>query len=150
MKRVLFTIILFLSFCISVNALTGYAYCPDDEEPVNMRKGPSTSSDLIGSGITCNDTVEILNENPGSDWYQIKYKDLTGYASKKYIKLNKTVEEDGKVICIEDTSPLQMYSDLNRKNKIKYNSRNRKCSFNSIYNSSNKHNISISTKKYIK
>ena len=23
-----------------------------------------------------------------------------------------------KVICIEDTSPLQMYSDLNRKNKI--------------------------------
>ena len=118
MKRVLFTIILFLSFCISVNALTGYAYCPDDEEPVNMRKGPSTSSDLIGSGITCNDTVEILNENPGSDWYQIKYKDLTGYASKKYIKLNKTVEEDGKVICIEDTSPLQMYSDLNRKNKI--------------------------------
>ena len=52
MKRVLFTIILFLSFCISVNALTGYAYCPDDEEPVNMRKGPSTSSDLIGSGIT--------------------------------------------------------------------------------------------------
>ena len=117
MKRVLFTIILFLSFCISVNALTGYAYCPDDEEPVNMRKEPSTSSDLIGSGITCNDNVEILNENPGSDWYQIKYKDLTGYASKKYIKLNKTVEEDGKVICIEDTSPLQMYSDLNRKNK---------------------------------
>lgn len=118
MKRVLFTIILFLSFCISVNALTGYAYCPENEEPVNMRKGPSTSSDLIGSGITCNDTVEILNENPGSDWYQIKYKDLTGYASKKYIKLNKIVEEDGKVICIEDTSPLQMYSDLNRKNKI--------------------------------
>ena len=60
MKRVLFTIILFLSFCISVNALTGYAYCPDDEKPVNMRKEPSTSSDLIGNGITCDDTVEIL------------------------------------------------------------------------------------------
>ena len=75
MKRVLFTIILFLSFCISVNALTGYAYCPDDDEPVNMSKGPSTSSDLIGSGISCNDTVEILNETPGSDWNQLKYKD---------------------------------------------------------------------------
>ena len=44
-----------------------------------MRKEPSTSSNLIGNGITCNDSVEILDENPGSDWYQIKYKDLTGY-----------------------------------------------------------------------
>lgn len=118
MKRVLFIIILFLSFSISVNALTGYAYCPDDNDPVNMRKEPSTSSNLIGNGITCNDTVEILDENPGSDWYQIKYKDLTGYASKKYIKLNGTLTDDGKVICIEDTSPLTMYSDLNRQHKI--------------------------------
>ena len=117
MKKVLIVIIIFLSFIIDVKALTGYAYCPDNPDAINIRKEQNTISEIIGT-IQCGETVDILNENTGSNWYQIKYNNKIGYAIKDFIKLNKTSEEDGKVICIEDTSPLQMYSDLNRKNKI--------------------------------
>lgn len=113
MKRVLFTIILFLSFSISVNALTGYVYCPDDNNPINVREGESTSSKILGA-VKCNSTVTILNENTGSNWYQIQQGNLIGYSSKDYIRINKTSTNlKGRVSCIENNDPLTVRDSVN-------------------------------------
>lgn len=113
MKRVLFTIILFLSFSISVNALTGYVYCPDDNNPINVRDGESTSSKILGT-VKCNSTVTILNENTGSNWYQIQQGNLIGYSSKDYIRINKTMTNlKGRVSCVENDDPLTVRDSVN-------------------------------------
>lgn len=113
MKRVLFTIILFLSFSISVNALTGYVYCPDDNNPINVRDGDSTSSKILGT-VKCNSTVTILNENTGSNWYQIQQGNLIGYSSKDYIRINKTMTNlKGRVSCVENNDPLTVRDSVN-------------------------------------
>lgn len=113
MKRVLFTIILFLSFSISVNALTGYVYCPDDNNPINVRDGESTSSKILGA-VKCNSTVTILNENTGSNWYQIQQGNLIGYSSKDYIRINKTMTNlKGRVSCVENNDPLTVRDSVN-------------------------------------
>lgn len=113
MKRVLFTIILFLSFSISVNALTGYVYCPDDNNPINVRDGESTSSKILGT-VKCNSTVTILNENTGSNWYQIQQGNLIGYSSKDYIRINKTMTNlKGRVSCVENNDPLTVRDSVN-------------------------------------
>ena len=113
MKRVLFIIILFLSFSISVNALTGYVYCPDDNNPINVREGESTSSKILGT-VKCNSTVTILNENTGSNWYQIQQGNLIGYSSKDYIRINKTSTNlKGRVSCIENNDPLTVRDSVN-------------------------------------
>ena len=113
MKRVLFIIILFLSFSISVNALTGYVYCPDDNNPINVREGESTSSKILGA-VKCNSTVTILNENTGSNWYQIQQGNLIGYSSKDYIRINKTSTNlKGRVSCIENNDPLTVRDSVN-------------------------------------
>lgn len=113
MKRVLFTIILFLSFSISVNALTGYVYCPDDNNPINVRDGESTSSKILGA-VKCNSTVTILNENTGSNWYQIQQGNLIGYSSKDYIRINKTMTNlKGRVSCVENDDPLTVRDSVN-------------------------------------
>ncbi len=124
MKRVLFTIILFLSFCISVNALTGTVYCPDDNKPVNLRISVTGSAN---NSLVCNSTVEVLDTNAGTNpssgcttsFYKVRQGVLTGYACGDFIRVNtSSTTEKGKVLCIEDTSPLYMYNDLNRSDKI--------------------------------
>ena len=60
MKKIFVAIIIFLSFSISVQALTGYVYCPDDNEPINVRS--SIGGDILGT-VSCNSTVEILNDS---------------------------------------------------------------------------------------
>ena len=49
---------------------------------LNVREKPTTDSKVIGT-LKHSDKVEIITEETG--WYKIKYKDLTGYCSKKYI-----------------------------------------------------------------
>lgn len=53
-------------------------------DTLNIRKEPSTSSSviaMISKGVEC----ELLKEE--GDWYQIKYKNYTGYISKQYASL---------------------------------------------------------------
>ena len=125
MKRVLLTLTIFLSFIGVVSAsTTGTVYCPDNDEPVNLR--PSITSPANNS-LVCNSTVEVLDTNAGTNpssgcttsFYKVRQGVLTGYARGDFIKVNlPSTTEKGKVLCIEDTSPLGVYSDLSRKNKI--------------------------------
>ena len=53
-------------------------------ETLNVRKGPSTSTEVIAmlsEGVEC----ELLGEE--GNWYKVKYKNYTGYVSKDYAKL---------------------------------------------------------------
>ena len=62
MKRVLFLLTIFLSFIGIVSASsTGTVYCPDNDEPVNLR--PSVTSPANNS-LVCNSTVEVLDTMP--------------------------------------------------------------------------------------
>ena len=45
---------------------------------LNVRSGPSTSNEIIGS-FKINDTVEILGKS--NDWYKVDYKGKQGYVS---------------------------------------------------------------------
>lgn len=53
-------------------------------------------------------------------FYQVRQGIKTGYACSDFIKITETPldESEGKVLCIEDTSPLFMFRDLNRTDKI--------------------------------
>ncbi len=53
-------------------------------ETLNVRKGPSTSTEVIAmlsEGVEC----ELLGEE--GNWYKVKYKNYTGYVSKDYAKV---------------------------------------------------------------
>ncbi len=52
---------------------------------LNVRSGPSTSNEIIGS-FKINDTVEILGKS--NDWYKVDYKGKQGYVSSSYLRLN--------------------------------------------------------------
>ena len=81
MKKLSLLFFMFLSFVSIVNASTGTVICTGgDTSPLNVRN--SIDGAAIG-GLKCNTTVEILNENAGSNsscskWYQIKQGDLEG------------------------------------------------------------------------
>ena len=122
MKKVLLTLTIFLSLIGVVSAsTTGTVYCPDDDDPVSLRD--SVGGNWIG-GLACRSSVEVLEKSNNSTsncstWYKVRQGVLTGYACGTYLTINTpSTTEKGKVLCIEDTSPLGVYSDLSRKNKI--------------------------------
>ncbi len=55
---------------------------------LNFRKGPSTSYEVI-SVIPYNGQVEIVGEDNG--WYQVKYNNTLGFASKDHITISSGV-----------------------------------------------------------
>ena len=122
MKKIIITLVLFVLFINVGYAANGTAYCPDDNEPVNIRN--SAGGSLIGKGIPCGSDVEVLDTNAGSTsncrtWYKVRYDITTGYACGDYIKLkdfNTTYK--GKALCIENTDPLNIWSDVNKTNKL--------------------------------
>lgn len=118
-RYISFTIILLLAFIVEVSASTstGTVICTNgDTSPLNVRD--SISGNPIG-GLACNSTVEILNDNAGSNgncsnWYQIKQGLLTGYSCGEYININKEVTNlKGKVSCVENDDPLTVRSSVN-------------------------------------
>lgn len=66
-------------------------------ETIRLRKEASTNSTIVEL-ISEGEQVEILAEE--NDWYKVKYKGMTGYLSKQYVKVNqnsKPKEEEHKV-----------------------------------------------------
>ena len=122
MKKVIITLVLFVLFINVGYAANGTAYCPDDNEPVNIRN--SAGGSLIGNGIPCGSDVEVLDTNAGSTsncrtWYKVRYDITTGYACSDYIKLNgSSTTYKGKTLCIENNDPLNIWSDINKTNKV--------------------------------
>lgn len=54
---------------------------------LNVRSGAGTSYSVLFS-INKGDEVEIISQD--NNWYEIKYKEKTGYASSKYLKFSRT------------------------------------------------------------
>lgn len=123
MKRVMLFFILFLTFVTTVSASTGTVICTGgDTSPLNVRN--SIDGEAIG-GLACNSTVEILDEEAGSNdscskWYEIKQGDLTGYSCGEYITINETITNlKGKVSCVENDDPLSVRDSING-NRVDY------------------------------
>ena len=120
MKKIFISLILFISFISTAYAATGTVYCPDNRDPVNLR--PSINAAATQT-LACDSTVEVISTNAGTNYssgcttqfYQVKQGFKSGYACGTYIKLNSSsTTTEGKVKCIEDTSPLGVYSNTSR------------------------------------
>ncbi|NLT10475.1 MAG: SH3 domain-containing protein, partial [Ruminococcus sp.] len=61
-----------------------YGYVNTAETDLNVRKGPSTDSDRIGS-LAKGTKMEIVGSE--GNWYKIVYENGYGYVSKDYVKL---------------------------------------------------------------
>ena len=90
LKKVIFTGILTTAaiFCLTICVKAATVEVTGDT--LNIRKGPSTSSNIVATlskGVKC----ELVGEE--GDWYQIKYKNYSGYISKQYAKLIDTKPE---------------------------------------------------------
>ena len=117
MKKVYLFLILFLTFITTVNASTGTVVCSNgDASPLNVRD--SVGGTAIG-GLACNSTVEILNENAGSNdycsvWYQVRQGSTEGYSCGEYITINNIVTNlKGKVSCVQNDDPLTVRNSIN-------------------------------------
>lgn len=115
MKKYLFilSILLYMLLPSKVLATTGTVYCPDDNDPLNIRD--KIGGTLITSAA-CNATLEILNNNAGSSvsctkWFQVKYNGKTGYACGLYIK--EQANEKAYVMCEENDDPLGFRNTIN-------------------------------------
>lgn len=114
-------IMIFLSLpSICLASVNGTVYCPDDNQPVNVRN--SAGGNLIGS-VACNSQLEVLDTNAGSTsdcskWYKVRQGILTGYACGTYVKID-SINEVGKALCIENDDPLNIWSDINKSSKLK-------------------------------
>lgn len=122
-KVVILFIIMFLTFINTVSASTGTVVCTGgDTSPLNVRD--SVGGSYVGE-LSCNSTVEILDEEAGSNdscskWYEIKQGDLTGYSCGEYITINRTIENlKGKVSCVENDDPLGVRDGVNG-NRVDY------------------------------
>ena len=106
-------------------------YCPDDNEPLNIRESIGGE---VKTALACNTEVKVIDQNAGVDgsgrvWYQIKYGDGdTGYAVSTYIQIIPTrvlsgsdniyikdnydteLDSDGFVACYEDTTDVSLRS----------------------------------------
>lgn len=63
-------------------------------ETIRLRKEASTNSTIVEL-ISEGEQVEILAEE--NDWYKVKYKGMTGYLSRQYVKVKNTQKETPKV-----------------------------------------------------
>jgi len=118
MKKFLLFIILFFTLSITANASTGTVICTNgDTSPLRVRK--SIDSTTAAGWLNCNSTVEVLDENAGSNdacskWYEVKQGDITGYSCGEYITINKIVQNlKGKVACFENDDPLSVRKTIN-------------------------------------
>lgn len=86
--KCIYCIILLIIFSMSVTFAENGKVTNTDY--LNLREGPSTSSNLL-TKMPGDATFEIIGEE--GDWYQIKYQDYTGYVSKQYVQVeqNKNV-----------------------------------------------------------
>lgn len=66
---------------ILVNSASGTFYVT---KTVNIRKGPSTDFDKIGS-LKKGDTIEVTGITSDSKWYQIEYNGQKGFLSVSYV-----------------------------------------------------------------
>lgn len=121
LNKFLLIIVVFLINLQSVKALTGTVYCPDDNSPLNIRQSTSATSTRLGSA-TCGSKLNIIEKDikaVGGTWHKIEYNGITGYVNALYVTIDNDSSEKGKVLCIENRDPLNIWSDVNKSSKLK-------------------------------
>lgn len=84
-KKLAITGVLTIVTMLTITATSKAATVKVTGDTLNIRKSPSTSSDVIAmlfKGVEC----ELLQEE--GEWYKIKYKNYTGYISKQYSEIS--------------------------------------------------------------
>lgn len=90
-KKVLITF-LFIFFIVMIhNASFATTKGVITGETVKLRDGASLESKLVML-LSVNDKVEVISQD--GDWYQVNYKDKTGYVYKDYVKVEGEVEKE--------------------------------------------------------
>lgn len=87
-RKVLFIVILILITLFTISTYTNAATVKITGEVVNIRKEASANSSVVAR-LSENVECEYIGEK--GNWYQIKYKNYTGYVSKDYAKLQGKV-----------------------------------------------------------
>lgn len=90
MKKMIISLI-FVGLIVSISCI---CFADTGTVRVNsliLREGPSTSTDVITT-LKQNQEVEIIKQE--GKWYQVKYKDLTGYVYGEYIKVKEEVKQE--------------------------------------------------------
>ena len=90
-RKILCTATLVLITLFTISTYTNAATVKITGEVVNIRKEASTESSVIAK-LSENVECEYIGEK--GNWYQIKYKNYTGYVSKDYAKLEGTVSNN--------------------------------------------------------
>lgn len=90
-RKVLFTVILVLITLFTISTYTNAATVKITGEVVNIRKEASANSSVVAR-LSENVECEYIGEK--GNWYQIKYKNYTGYVSKDYAKLQGKVSNN--------------------------------------------------------
>lgn len=62
------------------------------KQSVNVRKGPSSDYEKVGS-LKTNDEVTVIGQANETGWYQIQYEGVEGFVSNKYVTENKVEEQ---------------------------------------------------------
>ena len=79
-------------------------------DSLNVRKGPSTSFDIIGK-LSGGDKVKVIGESNG--WYKIEYNGTYGYVSGSYIELDSTEpDQDNKINFTDVSQDYWAYSQI--------------------------------------
>lgn len=114
---------------------------------LNIRSGGGTSYKIVGSipkGATCT----ILGTD-SSGWYKVKYGDITGYASNKYIIVEYT--DSNGVSSIVSSGNAQEYKEAKEYYaKFSLGTYANKSSLSSLISSSNKYKITTIVKYWCK
>lgn len=133
---IIITIALFFALINLTDAdvIKGKVYCPDDNEPLNIRESIGGN---IKTALACNTEVKVVDQNAGVDssgrtWYKIEYgSGSVGYAVSTYIKIIPTrvlsgsdniyvkenydsaLDADGFIACYEDTTDVSLRIEPN-------------------------------------
>lgn len=77
------TIIVMLALIINISTVNA-ANVEITTETLNLRKEPSTDSDIVAQ-ISIGEECELIEDD--GEWYKVKYGEYTGYISKDYAKI---------------------------------------------------------------
>jgi uncharacterized protein YraI len=55
--------------------------------PVNVRKGPATSNESLGT-LSANDVVSVIGRDSSGAWLQVQFKGQTGWAATEFLQVD--------------------------------------------------------------
>lgn len=129
LKKILYVLIILIILMLVNITIVNAKTVEITTETLNLRKEATTESDIVAL-ISIGDECEVLGEE--GDWYEVKYKEYTGYISKEYTKVigndtneNETdITNENKTNTVDNDDVLDEDSVNNQTNSIISNTEN--------------------------